>query len=187
MTLEALHDALLASQRLGMLGPRPVDEVIDHAGAFVAALERTSGTVVDLGSGGGVPGLVIAVARPDLQLRLIDRRTARTDHLQRLVRSLHLQARVIVIGGDATRVAVDQTADAVVARGFGPPASTAAAAARWLGHDGLLVVSEPPDGPRRAWSDVEGFSVEPSDDRRVVRLRRVPRETTRSLDRPCST
>ena len=48
----------------------------------------SSGTVVDLGSGGGVPGLVIARARPDLRLVLVDRRAARTDHLPRLVRRL---------------------------------------------------------------------------------------------------
>ena len=64
MTDRALAEALAVSQRLGMLGERPIDEVIAHAGAFVDALAGTRGTVVDLGSGGGVPGLVIARAAP---------------------------------------------------------------------------------------------------------------------------
>ena len=64
-----LAAALAESQRLGMLGDRPVAEVIEHAGAFVLALAEVTGTVVDLGSGGGVPGLVIARARPDLRVR----------------------------------------------------------------------------------------------------------------------
>jgi 16S rRNA (guanine527-N7)-methyltransferase len=79
----ALIDALRASQRLGMLGGRSIYEVVDHASAFVAALADVRGLVVDLGAGGGVPGLVIAAARPDLRLVLVDRRATRTDHLRR--------------------------------------------------------------------------------------------------------
>ncbi len=51
-----------------MLGAAPVPGVIDHSEAFVAALRGVTGTVVDLGSGGGVPGLVIAWRRPDLRV-----------------------------------------------------------------------------------------------------------------------
>ena len=39
----------------------PIEEVIDHADAFIAALVDVDGLVVDLGSGGGVPGLVVAI------------------------------------------------------------------------------------------------------------------------------
>ena len=46
---------------------------VAHADAFAAALP-SSAAVVDLGSGGGLPGLVIAVRRPDLRLTLVERR-----------------------------------------------------------------------------------------------------------------
>ena len=78
---EELHEALGTSQRLGFLGDRPIDEVIEHARAFVSAVEGISGSVIDLGAGGGVPGLVLAVDRPDLLITLLDRRTKRTDLL----------------------------------------------------------------------------------------------------------
>ena len=39
--------------------------------------------VLDIGSGGGLPGLVIAHDRPDVHVTLIDRREKRTDLLQR--------------------------------------------------------------------------------------------------------
>ena len=97
-----LAAALAESQRLGMLGDRPVADVIEHAAAFVLALAEISGTVVDLGSGGGVPGLVIARARPDLRVVLVDRRSSRTDHLRRLVARLALADRVEVLTADAT-------------------------------------------------------------------------------------
>jgi 16S rRNA (guanine527-N7)-methyltransferase len=149
-----LHAALTDSQRLGYLGAgRPVAAIVEHAGAFVDALAEVTGTVIDLGSGGGVPGLVIARARPDLRLVLVDRRAGRTDHLVRLVGRLHLAGRVEVLALDAATLARDRsgTADAVVARGFGPPAETLRAAAPLLGAGGLVVVSEPPHPEPERW------------------------------------
>ena len=140
-----------------MLGDRPVAEVILHAQAFVAALVDVHGVVVDLGSGGGVPGLVIAVARPDLHLVLVDRRRARTDHLVRLVRRLGLTTRVDVRAADARELTLPAPADAVVARGFGAPSVTARAAAHVLRDGGLLVVSEPPHDRGDRWSAIRGF------------------------------
>ena len=113
---EELRAALASSQRLGMLGDRPIDEVIDHAEAFVDALADVRGTVVDLGSGGGVPGLVIARARPDLRVVLIDRRSARTDHVSRLIRRLGIADRATVVTDDAARVVLDGPIDAVTAQ-----------------------------------------------------------------------
>ena len=93
--------ALADSQRLGMLGRLPVADVVAHSEAFVGALVGVTATVVDLGTGGGVPGLVIAWRRPDLSLVLADRRTTRTDHVSRLVHRLALADRVRVIAAEA--------------------------------------------------------------------------------------
>jgi 16S rRNA (guanine527-N7)-methyltransferase len=172
--------ALRDSQRLGMLGQRPVPEVIAHAGAFVDALASVRGTVVDLGSGGGVPGLVIARRRPDLRLILVDRRARRTDHLRRLVGRLDLAARVEVLAIDATDLGSDRprTADAVVGRGFGPPATTLRLAAPLLRDGGLLVISEPPTSRPDRWPAPElaalGLAAVPHPDRRVAVFRRQP-------------
>ena len=161
-----------------MVGDRPLDDAIDHAGAFVDALAGTGGLVVDLGSGGGLPGLVVAVARPDLRLVLIERRATRADHLVRLVRRLGLTDRVSVQASDAQAVHLDQPADAVMARSFGPPVRTARAALRLLDADGILVVSEPPDATDR-WRGLSEVTRLPWPDRRVAVLKPVPRETMR--------
>jgi 16S rRNA (guanine527-N7)-methyltransferase len=153
---ESVHVALVESQRLGFLGERPIDEVIEHARAFVGALDEVTGTVVDLGAGGGIPGLVIAHDRPDLHLTLVDRRRKRTDFLERVVRRLRWSGRVAVIAADVEAViATDSTFDAAVARGFGPPDTTLRAAARLVRPAGRIVISEPPSGDR--W-DQETFA-----------------------------
>jgi 16S rRNA (guanine527-N7)-methyltransferase len=176
----ALHEALAASQRLGMLGAWPIAEVVDHALAFVAPLADVTGRVVDLGSGGGVPGFVLAAARPDLCVVLVDRRAARTDHLRRLVRRLGWAGRVAVVTADAA--AVQLSAAGVVARGFGSPTVTLPVAARLVQPGGLIVVSEPPEADPMRWPPgllaSAGVAALPWADRRVAVFRRdVPRET----------
>lgn len=179
---EHLVDALSLSQRLGMLGSRPIDEVITQATAYVDALDAaglTGGVVVDLGSGGGVPGLVIARFRPQLRLVLVDRRATRTDHLQRLVVRLGMTERIDVIEADTDQLPrlIGLPVDAVVARGFGPPTAVLAAAVPLLGPGGIVVVSEPPEPDDRRWpaSVLDPHSLEqvPHDDHRVVVLRRL--------------
>jgi 16S rRNA (guanine527-N7)-methyltransferase len=154
----ALLEVLAEAQRLGFLGARPVEDVVRHARSFVDALATlpSASAVLDLGSGGGVPGLVIAHDRPDLVVVLLDRRTRRTDALERFVRRLGWADRVTVHATDATNV--DGSFDAVVARGFGPPDRTLATAAGWCRPGGTIVISEPPSGDRwaPAWLDAAG-------------------------------
>jgi 16S rRNA (guanine527-N7)-methyltransferase len=164
-----------------MIGAAPITDVIEHSLAFVDALEPVAGTVLDLGSGGGVPGLVIASRRPDLQIVLVDRRATRTDHLHRLVARLGLGARVTVLTADARAIPrhLGERVAAVVARGFGPPEAVLGAARPILADSGLLVVSEPPDrGDRWSAAVVDpDFERVPSDPRVAV-LRHVPRGTS---------
>jgi 16S rRNA (guanine527-N7)-methyltransferase len=147
----ALVDALLDAQRLGFLGSRPIPEVIAHARGFVRALEsRTpvAESVLDLGSGGGVPGLVIAHDLPSVRLTLLDRRAKRTDALERWVRRLGWHDRITVACTEVTTFLPDEPFDAVVARGFGPPEFTLAQAVRFVRDGGPIVISEPPDSDR---------------------------------------
>lgn len=146
----ALLEQLRRSQALGFLGPGPVETHVEHARAFLAALEGVAGTVVDLGSGGGVPGLVVGRARPDLHLVLLDAMAKRCRFLEAAVVALDLDAEVVE--GRAEEVArgsLRGAASAVLARSFGPPAATAECAAPLLRVAGRLIVSEPPAGVGR--------------------------------------
>ena len=147
---KAVAEALGAAQRLGALGDRPIPAVIDHSERFVEALADVTGVVADLGSGGGVPGLVVAACRPDLEVVLVDRRTNRTDFLDRMVRRLGWDDQVTVRAVDAEQLIrqAGGTFDAAVARGFGPPDVTLSVAARLVRPGGVIVISEPPHGDR---------------------------------------
>ena len=141
------------AQRLGFLGPRPIDEVVAHARGFVRALVEHGPveTVLDLGAGGGTPGLVIALDLPSVALTLLDRRAKRTDFLERVVRRLGWQDRVSVVCRDVTSFEPVELFDAVVARGFGPPEFTLTVAARLVRPGRPIVISEPPGDDR--WDD----------------------------------
>jgi 16S rRNA (guanine527-N7)-methyltransferase len=149
---QQLVEALERAQTFGYLGPGPVTDHLEHAKGFVAALAGVAGRVADLGSGAGVPGLAVALARPDLGIVLIDSGERRTVFLRDAVEALDLSDRVAVVHGRAELVGRGElrgSLDAVVARGFGPPAVTAECAAPLLRVGGLLVVSEPPDDTDR--------------------------------------
>lgn len=150
-----LIEVLQESHRFGALGETP-EVAIAHSERFLAALGAAS-SVLDLGSGGGIPGLVLAVRRPDLRVMLLDRRTARTDLLRRLVHRLGITDRVTVLAGEAAVFGKQDkyrgAFDAVVCRSFGTPAVTTRMAGPFLGNGGLLIVSEPPDSHGRWTTD----------------------------------
>src|SRR5690606_17211507 len=107
------------------------------------------GRVLDLGSGGGVPGLVLAVRRPDLDVVLLDAMSRRCTFLEAAAAELGLAGRVRVVCERAEVAARDPelrgTFDVVVARSFAAPPVTAECAAGFLRVGGRLLVSEPPD------------------------------------------
>jgi 16S rRNA (guanine527-N7)-methyltransferase len=154
---EALIEALGSSQRLGFLGDLAIPAVIAHARHYVRAIETRSAVatphIADIGAGGGVPGLVLAVELPAAHVTMIDRRATRTDHLARLVRRLGLSASAEVVTADLASAPAEliRRFDVVTARGFGPPAVTLAAARPLLRQDGIVVISEPPAGEADRW------------------------------------
>jgi 16S rRNA (guanine527-N7)-methyltransferase len=133
----------------GMLGPGPVEAHLEHAERLASALDPGfDGRFVDLGSGAGVPGLILVMAWPGANGILLDARQRRCRFLESAVREVGVPARASVVCGRAEEVArrpaLRGTLDLVVARGFGPPATTAECAVGFLRPAGRLVVSEPP-------------------------------------------
>jgi 16S rRNA (guanine527-N7)-methyltransferase len=146
---DRLTDELERSQRLGFIGPGPVAEHVAHASGFAAGLDAPPGRFLDLGSGGGVPGLVLAALWPSAKAVLLDAGERRVAFLQEAVARLGLESRVEALRAraeEAGRVAELRGAfDLVVARSFGAPAVTAECGAPFLRVGGRLVVSEPPE------------------------------------------
>ncbi|MGH9118511.1 MAG: RsmG family class I SAM-dependent methyltransferase [Acidimicrobiales bacterium] len=145
------------AQALGFLGPAPVEGHIVHAAAFAAAAYPPD-LALDLGAGGGVPGLFLAAVWPETRWVLLDAGRRRTAFLRDAVIELGWSDRIVVHRDRAEVAGRDPGLrgrhDLVVARSFGPPPVTAECGAPFLRVGGRLLVSEPPgptDGTR--WGD----------------------------------
>ena len=146
--------ALRAIQARGAIGEASLEHAIVHAEQFVAALPIGLSTLVDLGSGGGLPGLVIAVRRPEIHVTLVERRQSRADLLSRAVRALNLTDHVVVFAGDVRSLGDSfGSFDAATARSFAAPTITAHWAGILLKSGGRLVVSEPPTDDESRWPE----------------------------------
>jgi 16S rRNA (guanine527-N7)-methyltransferase len=155
---ESLEVVLERSRALGFLGPGPIAEQRAHAEAFATAIDtRGVEAAVDLGSGGGIPGLVLAVLLPQLRWTLLDGMPRRTSFLEEAVVALALEGRVRVVTARAELAGRQPSLrgqfQLVVARGFAPPAVTAECAAPLLAAGGQLVVSEPPASAGDRWPE----------------------------------
>ena len=106
----------------GFLGPREVDRIWDrHIGncAVVEELIPVNAKVFDIGSGAGLPGVVLAIVRPDISMGLIEPLQRRSEFLTEVVTDLGLSDRVTVMRGRAEELK-GQTAQIVTARAVAP-------------------------------------------------------------------
>jgi 16S rRNA (guanine527-N7)-methyltransferase len=88
----------------GLIGPREAPRIWDRHLLNCAAMTeliQPNASVVDVGSGAGLPGIVLAVARPDLTVVLVEPLARRTVFLTEAVDRLGLGARVSVLRGRA--------------------------------------------------------------------------------------
>jgi 16S rRNA (guanine527-N7)-methyltransferase len=95
----------------GLLGPREVERIWDRHllnCAVVAELAQDGERIVDIGSGAGLPGLPMVIAKPDLRVVLVESLLRRTEFLQMVVDKLGLDAEVV--RGRAEDAEVRQTA-----------------------------------------------------------------------------
>jgi 16S rRNA (guanine527-N7)-methyltransferase len=149
-----LFGVLAASQQRGFIGGPELDAHVRQAEALADAVGPAPATLLDLGSGGGLPGLVLAARWPGTAVTLLDGGTERAAFLSSAVEQLGWTDRVSVAAGRAEvlgRTGLRGGFELVVARAFGPPAVVAECGAPFLGEDGLLVVSEPPGADGSRW------------------------------------
>ncbi|HEX4979215.1 MAG TPA: RsmG family class I SAM-dependent methyltransferase [Acidimicrobiales bacterium] len=143
-----LEGALATARALGFLGPGPIAQHLVSARRFADAFRahRVVGATLDLGSGGGVPGLILAEWLPETRWVLLDANRRRTSFLADAVATCGLATRVAVVRGRAEEVAHltshREVYAAVTARGFGSPAATAEIAAGFVAEGGVALISD---------------------------------------------
>ena len=109
----------------GLIGPREAPRIWDRHlinCGVMSEMIPIGASVVDVGSGAGLPGIVLAVARPDLTITLVEPLARRTAFLSEAVTALGLDATVTVVRGRAEDLAGGPpvAADVVTARAVAP-------------------------------------------------------------------
>jgi len=106
----------------GLIGPREADRLWERHllnSAVVSELVPAAARVLDVGSGAGLPGIPLAIARPDLQVELVEPLLRRTTWLEETVAELALADTVFVTRGKVAVIGARQV-DVVTARAVAP-------------------------------------------------------------------
>ncbi|WP_327027341.1 16S rRNA (guanine(527)-N(7))-methyltransferase RsmG [Micromonospora sp. NBC_01739] len=126
LDLAAAYAELLATDGVvrGLIGPREAPRIWDRHllnCAVVGELIPNGATVIDVGSGAGLPGLVLAIARPDLRVTLLEPLARRTAFLTEAVEELGLDVEVRRGRAEEAATGPDPLqADVVTARAVAP-------------------------------------------------------------------
>lgn len=150
---------------------------------FLRVLPADIGSVADLGSGAGFPGIPIKIVRPDLDLALIESRARRVSFLSTVLRELALErARVVAGRVESLPHEIWGTFGAVVMRCAGNVENLLPLAERLLVPGGTIVVSGPPARvsiSQGQWVEVPG--IRPDRTRRFAVYRPRGSVATRSV------
>lgn len=118
-TVEAYANLLaLEGEKRGLIGPKEAERIwsrhIVNSAALLSFLPR-KGSVIDVGSGAGLPGLVIAAARPDLEVTLVEPMERRCEWLAYASEEIGLD-NVVIVRDRSENLGKNIRADVVTAR-----------------------------------------------------------------------
>jgi 16S rRNA (guanine527-N7)-methyltransferase len=124
LVLAERYTELLATEGVlrGLIGPREAPRLWERHVLNSAVLGEAvpeGATVCDIGTGAGLPGLVLAIARPDLAVTLVEPLLRRTTFLDEVVAELGL-SHVSVVRGRAEDLHGSATFDVVTSRAVAP-------------------------------------------------------------------
>ena len=143
---ELLITVFNRASKLGLIGSKiDLKNTVQHSLAFLPHLDvqsRAYSNCADLGSGAGLPGLILAFLGPsEIDWILCDRSEKRVDFLSWAIKILHID------NAQTLHLSVDKVTDTfqgITARLLAPPPLVAEAATHLLRPNAKLVVSEPP-------------------------------------------
>lgn len=132
-----------AGLQRGLMGPRERPRLWDRhvLNSAAAATWLQPGEVVnDIGSGAGLPGIPLALARPDLRITLIEPLLRRVTFLEEIIGELEIDARVLRGRAEEKSIIGEAgSADVVTSRAVAPLARLAAWSAPLLRPGGRMV------------------------------------------------
>ena len=162
------------NRSLSLVGPGGREKIVErHYGESLAALpllDEEDKKVLDLGSGAGFPGLVLAMARPDLEVFLVEARERKSAFLSTVCRKAALSATCLNARVGATLPeGAPETIDVVTSRALKLSPDVLAAVTERLSPGGQLLLWIGKTNPRMS----AGLA--------IVASRRLPGGTMRRL------
>ena len=112
---EAAHQNLISASTITEIWARHIVDSAQLSGLVGPHVESW----IDLGAGAGFPGIVIALVRPALHVRLVEPRRKRADFLSSAIEALGLSATVEVIAQKVESLE-PRSVDVISARAFAP-------------------------------------------------------------------
>lgn len=116
------------------------DTIIKHFLDSLSVVENLpgSGRLADIGSGGGFPGIPVAIVRPDLKVVLIEAARKKANFLRQVVRVIGLK-NVAVYHGRAEALATDGRFECIVSRAFSSMETFLRISAPLLAEGGIVI------------------------------------------------
>ena len=146
LTWENAEQNLVSAASLGEVWRR---QIVDSAQLLRFVPRETCGLWLDLGTGAGFPGLVVAALRPEMEVLMVESRARRIEWLERARDALGLERASVI--GQRLELVETRKVDAISARAFAPLDRLLALSARFSTADTLWLL---PKG-RSAAQDLE--------------------------------
>ena len=121
-----------------------VENVVLDSLLFLRVLPACFGSVLDVGSGAGIPGIPIKIVRPKVELVMAESRRTRASFLATAVRRLGLVSASVVHGRAEAMIERKRRFDVAVARCAGSPGTVLDLGSRLVRSGGMVVVSGDP-------------------------------------------
>jgi 16S rRNA (guanine527-N7)-methyltransferase len=141
----------------GAISRRDADRVLERhvldSTRAVACIPASARSAVDIGSGAGLPGIPVAICRPDLAVFLVEPRRSRVAVLEAAVAAVNLR-NVTVIARRAQKASIH--ADVALARALGDPMMSWTLARPLLSADGILIYFAGRSWAPEAWDERMG-------------------------------
>ena len=126
--LRGYHEMLLEwNEKMDLTNVSEEEMAVRHYGDSLLPLShaewfKQGAKLIDVGTGAGFPGMMLAIARPDLQVTLLDSQRKRCDFLQAVCDKLELKNVTVLHSRaeDGARGALRETMDLAVARAVAP-------------------------------------------------------------------
>lgn len=140
------------NQKIRLVGPNDLativrEQLVDACGFIPAVSDLDAPNLIDVGSGGGLPGLVLAIALPDRHLTLIEPIHKKTAFLSHAAQTLGLTnthihtGRVDELGRIAPPLRRPHEATLALSRATLAPAPWLETGQHLVGHDGLVLIA----------------------------------------------